>query len=183
MALLKSLGNKIGKGLAVAAPLAAMVPGPIGMAGMAVGALAAARMGQVAASQAARAAPAAGMAMLPPLSLSGAPSAAGGLSALTAGFGVGGLMTAGGQLVRRVANSKRIAALAKSIGITGASTALGIGVAEVATAVMQDSTRGRRGRGITAAQLRTTRRTINKVVGMHAKLDASFKKASAKKCK
>ena len=70
-------------------------------------------------------------------------------------------------------SSKKAARLAKAIGIEGAAVALGIGTVELAQMVLDSSTSSRRGRGISAAQMRTTRRTIRSVTGLYRQIQSA----------
>ena len=74
-------------------------------------------------------------------------------------------------------NRKAIIALAKNIGITGAATALGLSVAEVADVVAKGAPRRRR--GITASNIATNKRTIRAVKTISRDLDA----IKPRKCK
>ena len=86
------------------------------------------------------------------------------LPALTRG-GVGLIRTATGRISRILlpsgaAVSKRdAAALIRRVGFEAAAVALGITVFEAAELLLQESARKRRGKGITAAQVRNARRT------------------------
>lgn len=118
-------------------------------------------------------------------SLGAAPKVGGVLGSLGSLLGVGGavaaaagvIRTVGGRILRFVLPSGMKVSvggavqLARRIGIEAAAVALGVGVADVAQAIMQHEKHAhRRGRGITAAQLRTTRRTITKVENAHRQL-------------
>lgn len=61
-------------------------------------------------------------------------------------------------------SDRRVAQLARRVGIELAAAGLGVAVAMVATSIARDATRGvrRRRRGISWAQLSTTRRTLRK---------------------
>lgn len=76
------------------------------------------------------------------------------------------IMLPSGQKVTR----KAAINLAKQMGVTGAATALGIGAVELAEMIVQDQGKSRRGKGISAAQLRTTRRTMTTVEKMHRQI-------------
>lgn len=104
-------------------------------------------------------------------------------------LGMGGVVAAGGAVVRAGSrliqtaigniSRKRVVAIAKTLGIQGAATALGIGAVEIAQMVLDEGQRrGRRG-GITSAQMRTTRRTIGKVMGLHRQIAAACTSARA----
>lgn len=100
---------------------------------------------------------------------------AGGIGA-AAGAAMGAIRSASGRLLgfitasgRRVSRRQAVR-LAREMGITAAATALGVGAAELAEAVLDETKRGRRGRGITAAQIRTTTRTIRKLERAHAQI-------------
>lgn len=79
---------------------------------------------------------------------------------------IGGAVMGAGRAVVAAATKKNAVKLAKVLGVQGAATALGIGAIELAQWVIDDAKRKGRGRGVTAAQLRTTRRTMRKVMGM-----------------
>ncbi|MEI7494596.1 MAG: hypothetical protein WCJ92_08405 [Alphaproteobacteria bacterium] len=71
--------------------------------------------------------------------------------------------------------NKKVAALAKRIGLEAAGIALGVGLANVAQMVATDSartTRGRR-RGITWRELSTTRRTMRRLNSMSCYIKAA----------
>jgi len=68
---------------------------------------------------------------------------------------VSGIVLASGQRFSR----KEAAALIRRVGFEAAAIALGIGVIEAAEILLADSKSRRRGRGITAAQVRNARRT------------------------
>lgn len=101
-----------------------------------------------------------------------------GAGMLTAGSAaVGVLRSVGGKILGVMLPSgvkvsrKAVVSLAKTMGIQGAATALGIGAVELAEMVMQESGGRRgRGRGVSAAQLRTTRRTMRTVERMHKQI-------------
>lgn len=89
---------------------------------------------------------------------------------------VGVLRSAGGRVLgwilpsgRRVTR-KAAVAMAKQFGLIAAASALGATVEDLAQAVLDEEAKPRRGRGITASQLRTTRRTIGKVERAHKQL-------------
>lgn len=63
----------------------------------------------------------------------------------------------------KVVTRKNAVALAKRIGLESAAVALGISAVEMATAIAEDSTRRRRGRGITGRDLSVVRRTARKL--------------------
>lgn len=77
-----------------------------------------------------------------------------------------GFITAAGRMISR----KKAVALAKQLGVQGAATALGIGALELAEAVVSESQRARRGKSITAASMRTTRRTMRQINSLHRQL-------------
>lgn len=89
---------------------------------------------------------------------------------------VGVIRSVGGRILGVVLPSgmrvgpKAAIQLAKSMGITAAATALGIGAADLAEMVLQHAGKHRRGRGVTGAQLRTTRRTMRTVERMHRQI-------------
>lgn len=107
--------------------------------------------------------------------LQGARSALGGLGGLAAGA-VGVLRSAGGRILgwilpsgRRVGR-KAAVAMAKQFGLVAAASALGASVEDLAQAVLDEEAKPRRGRGITASQLRTTTRTIGKIERAHKQI-------------
>lgn len=86
---------------------------------------------------------------------------------LTAAGRIRGLITSGGQFL----SARRVFSGAKILGITGASAVLGVGADQLAQIVLQESTRPRRrARGISAANLRTTRSVTRRIIGMHQDL-------------
>jgi len=76
-------------------------------------------------------------------------------------------------------NRKAILALVKNIGITGAATALGLTVVEVADVVAKGAPRRRK--GITAANIATTKRTVRFVKTLSRDLESI--KAKKRKCR
>lgn len=121
--------------------------------------------------------------------LGGLGRAAGGLATLGAGGAMAvaagvvravsgrirGVMTAAGKFI----SSKRAVELAKRVGVDAAAVALGISAVEMAQMVLDSSERRSRGRGITGAQLRTTRRTMRLLTGMQRQMAQAC--ASAKR--
>lgn len=95
-----------------------------------------------------------------------------------AGAAVGVIRSVGGRILGVILPSgvkvsrKSVVSLAKAMGVQGAATALGIGAVELAEMVMEEEMRkGRgKGRGVTGAQLRTTRRTMRTVERMHRQI-------------
>lgn len=82
--------------------------------------------------------------------------------------GAGGLVTVArtaGRFVGR--NRARVAALARVLGVAGAATALGVGVVDVADAVVRSKPRQR---GITARQFANAKRVNRKVLTMACQL-------------
>lgn len=84
---------------------------------------------------------------------------------------IGGAVVRGGRMVMTAIGNitkERVVAIAKTLGIQAAATALGIGAIEIAQYVLDEEVkkRRRRGGGVTGAQLRTTRKTMRKVMGM-----------------
>lgn len=74
-----------------------------------------------------------------------------------------GVIGLGGQFL----TARRVFSGAQILGLAGASAALGITVDEVAQIVLQESTRRRgRARGITAVNLRTTKRVTGQIIRM-----------------
>lgn len=69
-------------------------------------------------------------------------------------------------------SSAKVADLAQRFGLEMAAAGLGVGLLEVAQAVFSHhrSRRRRRGRGITARDMRTSKRTIRKLTRMHHEL-------------
>lgn len=108
----------------------------------------------------------------------------GGTVARAGAAAVGIIRTAAGRIAGWVLPSgvrvsrKQAVELAKNVGITAAAGALGASAVELAEAIMQEEGRPRRGRGITAAQLRTTRRTMRKVESMHRQIAKAAKGAA-----
>lgn len=92
------------------------------------------------------------------------------------GAAIGAVRSVSGRVVGFIlANGRRVsvkdaAALAAQVGITAAAATLGASEQEVAEAVLAAMKRRGRGRGITAAQLRTTRRTIGKLERAHKQI-------------
>jgi len=112
------------------------------------------------------------MGMMPTLGrvgtfLGGAASATAGVLRSAAGRILGVILPSGVKVSR-----KSVVSLAKTMGVQGAATALGIGAVELAEMVMEEEMKkGRgRGRGVTGAQLRTTRTTMRKVERMHRQI-------------
>lgn len=107
-----------------------------------------------------------------PSFLGGAASAAGRII----GAGVGVVRSVAGRVTGFIlANGRRVsvkdaASLAAQVGIVAAASTLGASPEEVAEAVLQSMKHRGRGRGITAAQLRTTRRTIGKLERAHKQI-------------
>lgn len=109
----------------------------------------------------------------------------GGAIARAGGAAVGALRSVGGRIVGFfTASGKRVSVkeavmLAGNIGLSAAAAALAVDEAELAEAVMQElKKRGRgRARGISAAQLRTTRRTMRKIESMHRQIHRAAKSA------
>jgi hypothetical protein len=86
---------------------------------------------------------------------------------LSASGRIRGLMTQAGQFL----SARRVMSGAKVLGLAGAASALGVGVDQLAQIVLQESTRHRRrGRGISASDLRRTRRTVRAITRMHRDL-------------
>jgi hypothetical protein len=78
-----------------------------------------------------------------------------------------GVFTSAGRFV----SSRKAVELAKKVGIDTAAVALGIGTVELAQMLLDDAgSKHKRGRGVTAAQMRTTRRTMTKIESMHRKI-------------
>lgn len=97
------------------------------------------------------------------------------LPSMLGGAVVGGVVTGAVAVGRRMISTaigyitkERVVAIAKTLGIQAAATALGIGAIEIAQIVLDEEVKKkrRRGGGVTGAQLRTTRKTMRKVMGM-----------------
>jgi hypothetical protein len=97
--------------------------------------------------------------------LGGAVRVAAGLVRTAAGK-IRGVMLGTGKFV----SSKKAVDLAKRVGVDAAAVALGISAVEMAQMVLDEGTTKRRGRAITAAALRTTRRTMRQVQSMHRQI-------------
>jgi len=78
------------------------------------------------------------------------------------GFFVGG---------RRISRKKAVM-LAKKVGLDAAAMALGITAVELSQAILEESGAPRRGRGITATQLRNARRVNRRIISMTKDLQA-----------
>lgn len=97
---------------------------------------------------------------------------------------IGGAVAAGAGILRTAAgrirgvvlssgkfiSSKKGVALAKRVGIDAAAAALGITAVEMAQMYLDAGTGTRRSRGVSAANIRTTRRTIRAVTGLHRQI-------------
>lgn len=95
------------------------------------------------------------------------------------GGGMAGPMTAAGAARKTLTglfdkagrwfSDRRVAQLARRVGIELAAAGLGVAVAMVATSIARDATRGvrRRRRGISWGQLNTTRKTLRKFESMN----------------
>jgi len=78
-----------------------------------------------------------------------------------------GIMTQAGQFV----SARRVMSGAKVLGLAGTAAGFGIAIDQLAAVVLQESTRRpRRSRGISAASMRTTRRTTRQIIRMHRDL-------------
>lgn len=90
-------------------------------------------------------------------------------------------MRAGRYIATAIGNitKQRVVAIAKTLGIQAAATALGLGAVEIAQMVLDEEVRVRRRRrgGITGAQMKTTRRTIGKVERLHRQIVAACSSA------
>jgi len=106
--------------------------------------------------------------------IGGAVSAAAGVIRSAAGRIVGVMLATGKRISTPAAVS-----LARTMGIQAAATALGIGAVELAEMIFQEEQRKmrRRSAGVTAAQMRTTRRTMRKVEGLHNQIVQAAKDA------
>lgn len=111
-----------------------------------------------------QAAPAPGPAMMPvPASMPGATPTAAGVGAMARGAAAGVRMIlakASAWLGRRVTR-KNVVALTKRIGIEATAVALGLTIFEVATVIA--TTPARRARGISAGDVKRTKRTLRKL--------------------
>lgn len=224
MGFFKKLTKSVTKVARAVAPITSFIPGPIGMASMAVTALSAASAARKAQAQSVpEAVMGAGIgagfdlsqlvlpggAIVPgptatpsfmPLALprpaaasilpsggfqmAGLPSVGGLFGRLGAGSLVGGAARAAVGLVRTAAgkvrgvflasgrfiSSKKGAALAKRVGIDAAAVALGVSTVEVAEMVLASQEGARRGRGLSARDMRTTRRTMRTVMSLHRQI-------------
>ena len=127
-----------------------------------------------------------------PAVLGGAASVGGRILGLGGGVvaaGVGVIRSVGGRILgvmlpsgQRVGR-KAVVALAKQMGVTAAATALGIGAVELAEMVMSEQRGKGRRKGISAANLRTTKRTMRQVMGMHRQITQACGTAGFKKRK
>lgn len=81
------------------------------------------------------------------------------------------IMTTLGSLSRGAAG-RRLVALTKTVGIQAAAAALGIGLAEALGLLSENVGRRRRARGISARDLRTTRRTTRRLIRASQDLSA-----------
>lgn len=95
------------------------------------------------------------------------------LPAIRSGAAAVGRFVLGGKVISRA----KVAELARKIGIEGTAVALGVGAVEVAQAVMDESSKRGRGRGVTAAQIRTTRRTMRTIERMHRQIVSACRSA------
>lgn len=97
----------------------------------------------------------------------GAVRAAAGLVRTAAGK-IRGVVLASGRFV----SSRKAALLAKRVGIDAAAAALGVSAVELAEMVLAEQERAgrRRSRGVSAADLRRTRRTIGTIERMHRQI-------------
>jgi hypothetical protein len=92
------------------------------------------------------------------------------------GAAIGAVRSVSGRVVGFIlANGRRVsvkdaAALAAQVGITAAAATLGASETEVAEAVLAAMKHRGKGRGISAAQLRITRRTIGKLERAHKQI-------------
>ena len=86
--------------------------------------------------------------------------------ARTVGGKIRGVFMSSGKFVSR----KKAAALAKRVGIEAAALALAISTVEMAEIILDESTAPRRGKGITARNIRTTKRVIGAVQRIHCRL-------------
>lgn len=75
-----------------------------------------------------------------------------------------GVIGAAGTMV----SSGKAVQLAKRVGIDAAAAALGIGAVDLAQMVLQETSKKRRARGVSGADLRRARRTIGKITRMHS---------------
>jgi len=102
----------------------------------------------------------------------------------TAAGKIRGVMTSAGRFV----SSSKAAALARKVGLETAAVALGVSAVELAEMILADQERKgrRRGRGVSGADLRRTRRTIRTVERMHDQIVAacrpSMPRRAARSC-
>jgi hypothetical protein len=113
--------------------------------------------------------------VLPGAQVSGMP----GMQPVMAGRIVGQVVLGARNAVRglidragRFISSSKVAELAERYGLEVAAAGLGVGLAEVAMTIVSHHShkRRRRGRGISARDMRTTGRTVTKIVRMNEKL-------------
>lgn len=120
--------------------------------------------------------------------LGGMAAGAAALGATAVRYGAGLVRSAAG-LIRgvmvggRFISRKRAVFLAKRVGLDAAAAALGVGAIELAQMVLQEEGGAgrRRGRGVTAAQMRTTRRTMNVIERMHKQIHRFAVRATHKR--
>jgi len=79
------------------------------------------------------------------------------------------LAVAGGAGQKFISRKKAVA-LAKRVGLDAAALALGISAVEMSEMILDDASAGRRGKGITARNIRTTKRVIGQVQRIHCQL-------------
>jgi hypothetical protein len=189
---LRKVINRVASAARQAAPLLAAVPGPVGMAAMAYTSLRATAMpggapipdyGPVDASPSSPAG-ISGMPQMLPAIFGGAGGAAvRGLGGLASRLGAGGLVRAAGGLVRSAAgkvrgvmlgsgrfiSSGKASALAKRVGLEAAAAALGVGAIDLAEMILsdQESKGKKRHRGVSASDIKRTKRTIRTIERMH----------------
>lgn len=107
-----------------------------------------------------------------------------GMGGVVAGAGVafGIVRSAAGRILRVIlpsgvkVSAEAAKKLINAVGFTAAAGALGIGVQELAEWMLQGE-RKRRGKGVSAANIRTTRRTMRTVMGLHRQLVAACSSA------
>lgn len=91
----------------------------------------------------------------------------------TASGAIRGVMTAAGKFI----STKKAVDMAKRFGLEAAAVALGIGVADMASMVLQHSGKKSRGRGISARDLRVASRTMRKIERFHSQIHKAARSA------
>jgi len=167
MSRLSRLLSKVAPVAAIAAPILGGPTNPFGLAATTIAAFGAKRPQAV--PQPASFMPAiGGQALTGNLALATLGRAAGAMLgvARTVGGKIRGVFMSSGKFVSR----KKAAALAKRVGIEAAALALAISTVEMAEIILDESAAPRRGKGITARNIRTTKRVIGAVQRIHCQL-------------